>query len=95
MTKISRDDVVRLATMSSLQLVESEIDNLTTDIEKIIEYVEQLNELDTEGVLPTYQVNQQQNVWRDDIPQPSLGTETLLSLAPERIDTHIKVPKVL
>lgn len=95
MTKISRDDVARLATMSSLQLDESDIDGLAVDIERILGYVELLDELDTDGVEPTYQVNQLQNVWRDDVPHESLGTEDLLSLAPAQANDHIKVPKVL
>lgn len=95
MTHLSRDDVAKLATMSSLQLQDDEIEPLRADIERILDYIRQLDELDTSGVKPTYQVNQLQNVWRDDVPTPSLSGETLLQLAPEQIDQQIKVPKVL
>lgn len=95
MTQISRDDVARLATMSSLQLADDEMDALATDIERILGYVEQLNELDVEGVEPTYQVNQPQNVWRDDVPMASLSSEALLAVAPDQGNNQIKVPKVL
>lgn len=95
MTQISRDDVARLATMSSLQLADDEMDALATDIERILGYVEQLNELDVEGVEPTYQVNQPQNVWRNDEPMTSLSSEELLAVAPDQSNNQIKVPKVL
>lgn len=95
MTQISRDDVAKLATMSSLQLSDDEIDNLQTDISNILGYVEQLNELDTTGVEPTYQVTGLENVWRDDMEVSSIDSSVLVALAPEQQYNQIKVPKVL
>ena len=96
MTQISRDDVARLATMSSLQLADDEMDALATDIERILGYVEQLNELDVEGVEPTYQVTDLQNVWREDaVDDYGVSKEDLLALAPAAEAHQIKVPKVL
>jgi aspartyl-tRNA(Asn)/glutamyl-tRNA(Gln) amidotransferase subunit C len=95
MTQISSDDVVKLATMSSLQLADDEIAQLGTDITNIFGYIEQLNELDTEGVGPTYQVNHLSNVWREDDVAESLTGDTLVSLAADAVDQQIKVPKVL
>lgn len=96
MTQISRDDVLRLATLSSLQLADNEVEGLQADLEAILGYVEQLNELNTDGVIPAYQVTGLQNVLRDDvIDQGPITRETLLALAPENKDNHIKVPKVL
>ncbi len=96
MTQISRDDVVRLAQLSSLQLAEDEVDALATDIGNIVGYIEQLGELDTQGVEPTYQVTGLTNVWRDDVVQESDVTrEQLLGLAPEQQAGAVKVPKVL
>ena len=96
MTQISRDDVLKLATLSGLQLGDSEADSLQVDIEAILGYVEQLNELNTDGVTPAYQVTGLQNVMRDDeIESGPVSRETLLSLAPDKKDNYIKVPKVL
>lgn len=96
MTQISRDDVLHLAQLSSLELSEDEINGLQTDISNILGYVEKLGGLDTAGVEPTYQVTDLQNVWRDDtIIDYSVSREQLLSLAPESSDNQIKVPKVL
>jgi len=96
MTQISRDDVQHLAQLSSLQLNDDEIEDLRVDISNILGYVEQLSELDTTGVEPTYQVTDLQNVWRDDVVDDyGIGREALLALAPASENNQIKVPKVL
>ena len=96
MTKISDDDVRHLAQLSSLQLADTEVDAYRNDIERIIGYIEQLGELDTTGVEPTYQVTDLQNVWREDtVDTYGLDRKTLLALAPDTDGHHIKVPKVL
>ncbi len=96
MTNISIDDVQHLAQLSSLQLDATEAEALRIDLENILGYIEQLSELDTEGVEPTYQVTDLQNVWRDDVVDDyGVGREELLLLAPESEKNQIKVPKVL
>lgn len=96
MTQITRDDVHHLAQLSSLQLDDTEIDSLRTDLENILGYIEQLSELDTTGVEPTYQVTDLANVWRDDeVDDYGVKRDTLLELAPEALQNQIKVPKVL
>lgn len=96
MTHISRDDVLHLAQLSSLELVDIEIDNLQTDLSNILGYVEQLNNLDTTGIEPTYQVTGLSNVWRDDkVINYGVTRDKLLKLAPEFVDFQVKVPKVL
>jgi aspartyl-tRNA(Asn)/glutamyl-tRNA(Gln) amidotransferase subunit C len=96
MTQISTDDVHHLAQLSSLQLADDETESLRTDLENILGYIEQLSELDTAGVEPTYQVTDLQNVWRDDVVNDyGVAKEDLLSLAPATEAQQIKVPKVL
>lgn len=96
MTKITRDDVLHLAQLSSLQLSGEEVDSLRSDMAQILENVEQLGQLDTSGVEPTYQVTDLQNVWRaDEVIDYETSREQLLELAPESKDSQIKVPKVL
>jgi aspartyl-tRNA(Asn)/glutamyl-tRNA(Gln) amidotransferase subunit C len=96
MTQISRDDVQHLAQLSSLQLGDSEIDALQQDLANILGYIEQLGELDTSGVEPTYQVTDLQNVWRDDsVIDYGISREQLLALAPASSVDQVKVPKVL
>ncbi len=95
MTQITRDDVLALARLSSLQLTDTELDSLTADITSILAYIEQLAELDTSGVQPTYQVTGRENIWRDDVPVQGISREDLLSLAPQSTGMQIQVPKVL
>jgi aspartyl-tRNA(Asn)/glutamyl-tRNA(Gln) amidotransferase subunit C len=96
MTQISRDDVQHLAQLSSLQLSDTEADSLTTDIENILGYVQQLAELNTDGVEPTYQVTDLDNVWRDDVViDDGVSREQLLALSPDQANNQVKVPKVL
>lgn len=96
MTQISRDDVLHLAQLSSLQLNDDEIDGLQGDLESIVEYINQLAELDTTGVEPTYQVTGLENVYRDDtVINYGISREELLARAPEQADNSVKVPKVL
>ena len=96
MTAISRDEVQHLAQLSSVQLSDDEVDSLQADISSILEYVQQLDELDTTGVEPTYQVTDLQNVWRQDVVVDSpVSREQLLALSKDSIDHQVKVPKVL
>ena len=96
MTQISHDDVLHLAQLSSLQLADNEIDALQQDIGNILGYIEQLGELDTTGVQPTYQVTGLENVWRnDEVGQESVTRKQLLNLAPNQQNDSVKVPKVL
>jgi aspartyl-tRNA(Asn)/glutamyl-tRNA(Gln) amidotransferase subunit C len=96
MTQISRDDVQHLAQLSSLQLGDDQIDGLQKDIDAILGYIEQLGELDTTGVEPTYQVTALENVWRDDVViDDQINREQLLDLSHEPTDHQVKVPKVL
>jgi len=94
--EIKREDIIHLAELSDFSLSEGEIESLGKDLKNIIQYISQLDELDTDGVEPTYQVFEMENVWRDDEILPQDATrEELLALTREEKDNQIKVPKVL
>lgn len=96
MTQISRDDVLKLASLSSLQLADDEVEGLQADIEAILGYVKQLDELDTDGVIPAYQVTGLENVLRaDEVGAGEISRDQLLALAPQQQAGQIKVPKVI
>ncbi len=96
MTTISRDDIIKLAVLGNLKLSDDEIGTLQTDLRAILGYVEQLDELDTTGVIPAYQVSGLTNVYRDDeVDEGTVTREMLLALAPDSKNNQIKVPKVL
>lgn len=94
--EIKREDILHLADLSDFSLSEEEITKLGGDLQGIIKYISQLDELDTDNVEPTYQVFEMENIWRDDEILPQDATrEQLLALTKEEKDNQIKVPKVL
>ncbi len=96
MTEISQDDVLQLARLSSLELKPDEAAALQKDLANIVDYINELAELDTSGVEPTFMVGDMVNVVREDeIDQSLPSREELLSLAPDTEAGQIKVPKVL
>jgi aspartyl-tRNA(Asn)/glutamyl-tRNA(Gln) amidotransferase subunit C len=93
---ITREDVLHLAELSSISLDEAQIEPLKKDLDNIVNYFSQLDELDTENVEPTYQCFDMQNVWREDeIVDFEAKRDDLLALTTESEDNQIKVPKVL
>ncbi len=93
---ITREDVVHLAELSNISLAEDQIEPLIKDLDNILGYISQLDELDTDNVEPTYQCFDMQNVWREDeIEEFEAKRENLLALTRESEDNQIKVPKVL
>lgn len=93
---IKREDILHLAELSNFSLSEEEIESLGGDLQNIIKYISQLDELDVSGVEPTYQVFEMENVWREDeIARQDADREQLLALTVESQDNQIKVPKVL
>lgn len=96
MTVVTVKDVRHLARLSSLNLTDEEIPALRADLERILTYIEQLSELDTTGVEPTYQVTGLENVWRsDEAKEHPAGRDGLVGLAAQTHDNQIKIPKVL
>lgn len=96
MSTITTDDVRHLAQLSSLQLSDDEVADLQVDLKNILNYIDQLAELDTTGVEPTYQVTGLENVWRDDVVDGSaVDRKQLLDLAPDQANDSVKVPQVL
>ncbi len=92
----TRDDILHLAKLSNLQLTDAEISALQQDVTNIVGYISQLDELDTTGVEPTYQVFEMENVWRaDEIKSQDATREQFLALAPDQAQNMIKVQKVL
>lgn len=94
--EIKREDIIHLAGLSNISLEESEVESLIKDLQNIIKYISQLDELNTDNAEPTYQVFEMENVWREDeiVPQDA-SREELLALTKEEKDNQIKVPKVL
>jgi aspartyl-tRNA(Asn)/glutamyl-tRNA(Gln) amidotransferase subunit C len=96
MSKLTRDDVLKLARLSRLKLSDDEIEKFRTELSEILEYVQQLETVDTEGLVPTYQVTGLKNVMRDD-KEKDYGYQpaNLLKNAPATDKNQFKVKRVL
>lgn len=94
--EINCETIEHLADLSNFLVSETESKSLEKDLSEILNYISQLDEIDVEGVEPTYQVFEMENVWRADEILPQDATrEELLALSREQKDNQVKVPKVL
>jgi aspartyl-tRNA(Asn)/glutamyl-tRNA(Gln) amidotransferase subunit C len=89
---ITRDNVLHVAKLARLELSETEIDKMQRDLDGILEYVNQLSELDTTNVPPTTQVAVVAAPFRADAPIPSLPHDVALSQAPRSASDGFAVP---
>lgn len=93
--KITREQVEHVANLARLNLTEEEKEQMTTDMEAIIGFADQINGLDIADVEPTAHVIPINNVFRDDVVAPSMDREKLLSNAPNQENGCFSVPKVM
>ena len=92
---ISRQDIEKVALLSRLRLTEDELTSMTAELAKIVGYVDQLAEVNTDGVAPMAHAIEVANVFRADQVAPSLPREEALSNAPHHDDRGYLVPAVL
>ena len=95
MTKITKDEVKKVAHLARLELNENEINNHAAQLEKILQYIKQLEEIDTNDVPCTTRAIEVSNVFRKDERKMSDCTEELLDLGPSREDNYFRVPKII
>jgi aspartyl-tRNA(Asn)/glutamyl-tRNA(Gln) amidotransferase subunit C len=95
MSKVTKEQVEHIAGLARLSLSDEEADTYTRNLEKMLEYVGQLDELNIEGVEPTTHVLDIQNVMREDETEQSLSQKEALKNAPETKNGQILVPPVL
>ncbi|APG28897.1 asparaginyl/glutamyl-tRNA amidotransferase subunit C [Syntrophotalea acetylenivorans] len=93
--KITRTQVEHVAQLARLALSKDELEALTSEMDAILGYVEKLNELDTDHIVPTAHAVPMENAFREDTARPSIGTEKALQNAPEANDGCFLVPKVI
>ena len=92
---IDLEQVRKVAHLARLQLKPEEEEKFTTQLSSILEYFEQLSELDTEKVPPTTRAIDVSNITRDDQLEPFENREEILSSAPEQDGEFFKVPKIM
>ena len=95
MTKITKEEVKKVAHLARLELNENEINNHAEQLEKILDYIKQLEKIDTDDVSCTTRAIEVVNVFRKDEKKNSDCNEELLELGPSREDKYFKVPKII
>lgn len=93
--KISVKDVEHVALLSRLELTEEEKQEQLRELNKILDYMEILNKVDTSQVEPLAHVLPLQNVLREDELRATLPKEKVLQNAPEEDEGMFKVPKIV
>lgn len=92
---IDHDEATHIAHLARLTLPDEELDKIAGDLNRIVDYVEQLQELDLQEVEPTRHVLGMLNGFREDRIRPGLSIEAALTNAPDHTRRAIKVPLVL
>jgi aspartyl-tRNA(Asn)/glutamyl-tRNA(Gln) amidotransferase subunit C len=89
---ISRDEVLHVAALAQLALSEEEIERLTSELDKILDAVGVVAELDLADVPPTSHPLDLVNVWAEDVPHESLSLDDALTNAPDADEGAFRVP---
>ena len=95
MTKISNEEVKKVAKLARLELNENEVNNHAKQLEKILDYIKQLEKINTENIPCTTRAIEVVNAFRKDEHENYENSEQLLDLAPSREDKFFKVPKII
>ena len=95
MAKITQDTVDKLATLSRLEFNGKEKEEVINDLNRMLDFVGKLNELDTSSVEPLIYMNDEKNVLRDDEVKQTISQKEALSNAPKKDSDYFKVPKVV
>ncbi|MDI3546870.1 MAG: aspartyl-tRNA(Asn)/glutamyl-tRNA(Gln) amidotransferase subunit [Halanaerobiales bacterium] len=92
---INKKDVEYIANLANLKIDEDDKELFTRQLDDILNYVEKLNELDTEGVVPTAYTVPMKNVLREDRVGLSIPREKALANAPDKKDGQFRVPRII
>ena len=95
MSRISIEEVKHVAHLARLAITDEEAAMFTEQLDSIISFAEELNEVDTENVKTTTHVLQMKNIMREDVPDKGLPVEDVVKNAPDHKDGYIRVPSIL
>jgi aspartyl-tRNA(Asn)/glutamyl-tRNA(Gln) amidotransferase subunit C len=93
--KIDKSTVENIAHLARLELTETEKGKMVDDLSKILVWMEQLNEVDTDSVEPLTHMSEEVNVFREDVANNQLSRDRALFNAPLKDETYFMVPKVI
>jgi aspartyl-tRNA(Asn)/glutamyl-tRNA(Gln) amidotransferase subunit C len=93
--KIDKETLQKIAHLARLDFEEERAEQMVSDMTEILDWVEKLNELDTENVAPLTNMSAEQNVLREDEPKEPLSHERGMRNAPKKDSDYFRVPKVM
>lgn len=92
---IDKETVIKVADLARIEIKEQEISGLTTEMNKILTFMEKLNEVDTTGVKPLVYMNEEVNVWREDVAKQEITVADGLKNAAKHNESYFFVPKII
>jgi aspartyl-tRNA(Asn)/glutamyl-tRNA(Gln) amidotransferase subunit C len=93
--KISRAEVEHVSRLARLALSDQELDAIQKDMDDMLGYVDQLNQLDTTDIIPTAHAVPMENAFRDDVIRPGFTNDQALANAPDPDPSGFRVPRVI
>lgn len=93
--KIDKNQISRVSMLARLELTDAESEEFSRQLSDIVEYVEKINELETEKVQPADHIVDLKNVLRSDTVLSSIDTSEIEKMAPDFKNNHIVVPQVI
>jgi aspartyl-tRNA(Asn)/glutamyl-tRNA(Gln) amidotransferase subunit C len=93
--KLTREDVARVAQLARLRFLPEELDQLTIELQSILQYMDKLAKLDTSEIKPFTQAVESSNPFREDAVTNIPNTDAILANAPAKVKTFFKVPKII
>ena len=85
----------KIADLARIHIDEKEVETLIPEMNKILSFMEKLNELDTSNVKPLVYMNEATNIWREDVVKQEISTEEGLKNAAKHNDQFFMVPKII
>lgn len=93
--KINKEVITKLSDLSKLKFNKEEAELISEDLSKMVNFINQLNELETDGIEPLIHMNEEVNNWREDKLGDVLDQEKALANSPVKDSAYFKLPKVL
>ena len=92
---LTYEDVAQIALLARLRLLPEEVNQLTAELQSILQHMEKLQELDTSEVEPFTQAVETSNAFREDVVTTILNLDGILANAPAKAKTFFKVPRII
>ncbi len=92
---LDKENVIKVAKLAKLQLSEDEVEIFSKQLPNILKFIEKLEELETDNILPFYELIEKPSPMREDTPQSGLSQEEALANAPEAENGFFVVPRVV